>query len=164
MAASDPKIIYLAHNLVCDGTNLFDTGFAPYSHENINKDFKITIRMGRITYTTNQAVLLGCKYEGTLDGQQYPGIYFRVQNNTTVEIGGYNYYKPRISAVLGKNLYIWRRSGAYYALLDGMTRQTLSVRSTEFDQHIILGAGQQPDGTYFRNSNCAIDYVRIEYI
>lgn len=164
MGASDPNIIYLAHNLVCDGDDVYDTGFAPFSHDNASVDFKITLRLRSATYTTAQAVVMGCKYEGTLSGQQYPGIYIRFQNASYFEIGGYNYYKPTINSVVGKNLYIWRRSGTFYAQLEGSAQQTLSVRVAEFNQNIIFGAGQQTGGTYFRYSNCVIEYVRLEYI
>lgn len=84
MRSKDPKILYQARNLACTGSNVFDTGFAPFSAENINKDFRITIRISSFTKTSgsnNQDVVLGCKYEGTKNGQQYPGIYIRLFNS-----------------------------------------------------------------------------------
>ena len=166
MTAKDPRIVYLARNLVCDGATTFDTGFAPFSADNIDKDFKITIRLKTFdTTTASQGVVLGCKYEGTLNGQSYPGIYFRRYNATgQFDIGGYNYWRPQINTVVGNNFYIWRESGSWYAQIDGQTRTSLSVRSTTFNQNIVIGAGVQTNGTYFRYSKGVIDYVRIEYL
>lgn len=169
MKAKDPHIVYQARNLSCTGGNVFDTGFAPFSAENIEKDFKITLRITSFTKTAgsgNQDVVLGCKYEGTKNGQSYPGIYIRLYNNNTTlfDVGGYNYWRPKVDDVLGKNLYIWRESGTYYGQIDGDTKRTLSVRVANFDQNIILGAGQKTNGTYFRYSKGVIDYVRIEYL
>lgn len=164
MRAKDENILYVGRNLVCAGNNIFDTGFAPFSSDNINKDFKITIRIKQVTSPKNNNVVLGCKYEGTTGGQQYPGIYLRYYNTTTFDIGGYNYYRPTIASVVGNNLYIWRESGTYYAQIDGGSRTTLSVRVATFNQNIVIGAGIQTNGTPFRYSKCVIDYVRIEYI
>lgn len=165
MRANDSNILYIARNLVCTGSNVFDTGFAPFSSANIDKNFKITIRMASVGTVTAQEVFLGCKYEGTLNGLSYPGIYFRRNGSKqSADIGGYNYYQPAISTLLGKNLYIWRKSGNWYAQIEGQTQRTLSVRSTTFDQNIVIGAGVQTNGTYFRYSHCNIDYVRIELI
>lgn len=164
MAAKDENIIYMARDLKCTGNNAFDTGFAPYATGNANKDFKITIRVKSITSPASNLVILGCKYEGTLEGQQWPGFYFRLNKTTKIQIGGYNYYNPTISSILGKNVYIWRKGSNYYAQIDGQTQTSLSVRVATFDQNIVIGAGVQTDGTYFRYANCNIDYVRIEYI
>ena len=165
MRVKDPKILYIGANLICDGkTTFYDTGFAPFSAENANKDFKITIRLKSFTYGIAHAVILGCKYEGTLSGQQWPGIYIRVNGTTKFDVGGYNYYQPTIANTLDKNLYIWRKSGKWYAQLEGEAQKTLSVRVATFNQNIVLGAGVQPDGTKFRYSNCVIDYVRIELL
>lgn len=164
MHTKDPKILYLARNLICDKATVYDTGFAPFSTENIDKDFKITIRIKSFdSSNANNDVVLGCKYEGTISDQQWPGIYIRKQNST-FNVGGYNYWTPAINSVLGNNLYIWRESGIWYAQLDGGTQQTLSVRVANFDQNIIIGAGQQTNGSYFRYSKGVIDYVRIEYL
>lgn len=164
MAATDPRTIYLARDLVCDGATFYDTGFAPFSSENIDKDFKITIRLSSFTANVVQGVILGCKYEGTLGGQSYPGIYIRRQNsNANIEFGGYNYPYYAITTLLNKNLYIWRTSGSYYGQLEGDAVKTLSVRSTTFNQNIVIGAGVQTNGTKFRYSTCVIDYIRIEW-
>lgn len=164
MQAKDPKILYIAKNLVCDGSNFFDTGFAPFSTDNASTDFKITIRLSSYTPKENNDVVLGCKYEGTLSGQQWPGFYIRRSgtSSTQFDIGGYNYYKPTIASMLNKNLYIWRTSGNWYAQIEGDTQRSLSVRAATFDQNIVIGAGVQTDGTKFRYSKCTIDYVRIE--
>lgn len=167
MRSKDPKILYQARNLACTGNNVFDTGFAPFSAENISKDFRITIRISSFTKTSdsnNLDVILGCKYEGTKDGQQYPGVYIRLYNSNQnqFQIGGYNYWQPNITDVLGNILYIWRKDGVFYGQLEGGTRNTLSVRSTQFDQNIILGAGEQTNGTNFRYSTCTIDFIRVE--
>lgn len=168
MNAKDPKILYLARNLVCDGATVYDTGFAPFSTENANKDFKITMRIKSFDDANNGlAVLIGCKYEGTISGQQWPGIYVRKTNTnpkTAFEVGGYNYYKPEIIDVVGQCFYIWRESGNWYAKIGDGNQRTLSVRVANFDQNIILGAGQQTNGSYFRYSKGVIDYVRIEYL
>lgn len=165
MYAEDDNLIYLARNLVCTGSNFFDTGFAAFSSANINTNFKITIRLSSFTPDPNvtQAVILGCKYEGTKDGLQWPGIYIR-RNGTKFDIGGYNYYQPVIANTLNNNIQIWRKNGSFKCLIDGMEQKNLSVRSTTFDQNIVLGAGVQTDGTKFRYSKCTIDYIRIEYI
>lgn len=166
MTANDEKLIYRARNLVCNGSNFFDTGFAPFTSDNINKDFKITIRLSSIIQDNQQNVILGCKYEGTLNGLSYPGFYMRIERNsqTKIEIGGYNYYTPNISDLLSKNIFFWRKNGVYKCYIDGLTEQTLSVRSTQFDQNIVIGAGVQTNGTKFRYSNCTIDYIRIEQL
>lgn len=164
MMATDPKVIYLARNLVCTGLNFFDTGFAPFTEENMNKDFKITIRLSSYTPYGSQSVILGCKYEGIIGGQQWPGIYVRQKNNTTFEVGGYNYQNYTISNLLNKNLYIWRKAGQYYSQVDGEAVKTLSVRKAVFNQNIVLGAGVQTNGTKFRYSKCTIDYIRIEWL
>lgn len=167
MRAKDPQIVYQARNISCAGGNVFDTGFAPFSADNLSKDFRITLRITSFTKTSgsnNQDVVLGCKYEGTKNGLSYPGIYIRLYNSNTnqFDIGGYNYWHPNIADLLGKNLYIWRKNGTFYGQIEGNARQTLSVRSTEFDQNIILGAGEQTSGTYFRPSTCEIEFVRLE--
>ena len=165
MQAKDSNILYLARNLVCTGSNYFDTGFAPFSSENINKDFKITIRFNSITFKNKQDVFLGCKYEGKLNNLDYPGIYIRRRNTyNDIEIGGYNYYNPALNVVLNHNVQIWRSGTTWKAIIDGQTERTLSVRSTTFNQNILLGAGEQTNGVKFRNGTCNIDYVRIEYI
>lgn len=164
MTAKDENIIYMKRNLVCDGSTYFDTGFAPFSSADIDTDFKITIRLKQVTSPAQNNVVLGCKYEGTISGQQWPGIYFRYKNTTTFDIGGYNYYTPAINDVVGKNLYIWRKSGSYYAQIENNTPVALSVRSATFNQNMIIGCGEQTDGSHFRYSNCIIDYIRIEYL
>lgn len=166
MCADDEKLIYRARNLVCDGHSFYDTGFAPFSSENINKDFKITVRMSSCTGVYGmQNVVLGCKYEGTLDGMSWPGFYWRVHvGGINMELGGYNYYVFSIDYALGKNLFFWRKNGIYKCHFEGDAERTLSVRSTVFNQPIIIGAGMQTDGTKFRYSTCAIDYVCIEYL
>lgn len=165
MQAADEKLIYIGRNLLCNGNNFFDTGFAPFSNENINKDFKITIRLKAFTPSENQAVILGAKYEGTIGGQQWPGIYFRQQNTgSTLEIGGSSYIRNNASVLLNKNIYIWRKSNTFYMQIDGGTSSTFQVRSTQFNQSIVIGAGVQTNGTKFRYSKCTIDYIRIEVI
>lgn len=107
--ARDEKIIYFAKNLICDGTNFFDTGFAPYTAENKNKDFKITMRLSSFdTSSPKQSVVLGCKYEGTVSGQQWPGIYFRryVNDPNKFEIGGSSYYRLTFDQTIGKDIRI----------------------------------------------------------
>ena len=163
MAATDPRVIYLARNLVCTGSNFFDTGFAPFSSENMDKDFKITMRFSSFTGANKQDVVLGCKYEGTISGQQWPGIYVRQLNATSFQVGGYDYQIYTISSLLNKNLYIWRQSGKFYSQLEGEAIKTLSVRVAVFNQNIVLGAGVQTNGNKFRYSNCVIDYIRIEW-
>lgn len=163
MYANDDKLIYLARNLVCTGSNFFDTGFAPFSSANGSVNFKITLRLSSFTLDVAQAVVLGCKYEGTLEGKQWPGIYIR-RNNTKFDIGGYSYYQPVIKDTLNKNIQIWRKNGVYKCHIDGMAEKTLSVRVATFNQNIVLGAGVQTDDTKFRYSKCTIDYIRIEYI
>lgn len=165
MTATDENTIYLARNLVCDGSTFYDTGFAPFYGDNKNTDFKLTARVSEFTKVASQDVIIGCKYEGTLSGQSYPGFYFRLWgNNPNFEIGGYNYYRPTIANTLNHNVQIWRKSGIWKALIDGQTEQALSVRVAEFNQNIIIGAGVQTNGSKFRYSNCIIDYIRIEYI
>jgi hypothetical protein len=161
MQAKDPKILYIGHNLECTGSNFFDTGFAPFSTD-ANTDFKITLRMSSFTPDVAQAVILGCKYEGTLSGQQWPGIYVRVNGTTKLDVGGYSYYQPTIASVLNKNMYIWRTGGKWYAQIEGETQHSLSVRVATFNQNIVIGAGVQTNGTKFRYAKCTIDYVRIE--
>jgi len=164
MHAKDPKTIFLARNIVCDETVAIDTGFKPFSSEDASTDFKITMKLSAATHHTAQAVVIGCKYEGTTGGQQWPGFYVRFSNATTFEIGGYNYWKSAISTVVGHNLCIWRKSGSWKAQIDDGTVQNLSVRVATFDQPIVIGAGLQTNGTYFRYANCVYDYIRIEYI
>ncbi len=106
-ATIDPNLLYKATNIICTGTNFFDTGFAPFSTENINKDFKITLKVSSFTPGNAQAVLLGCKYEGTLDGLSWPGIYIRRQNSNSVfEIGGYNYTTVKLADFIGYEICI----------------------------------------------------------
>ena len=164
MRAKDPKILYIGANLVCDGATFYDTGFAPFSTQNANTDFKITIRLKQYTYDVAQAVILGCKYEGTLSGQQWPGIYIRANGTTKFDVGGYSYYQPTVASLLNKNFYIWRKGGTWHAQIEGENQRSLSVRTATFNQNIVLGAGVQPDGTKFRYSNCVIDYIRIELL
>lgn len=164
MRATDAKTAYVARSLVCDGATAFDTGFKPFYGDDASANFKITLRIKSMGSNANQAVVLGCKYEGTTGGQQWPGIYIRVSGNN-FEIGGYNYWKPTIASIVGKNLYIWRTGGKWYAQIDSETSShSLSVRVATFNQPLVLGAGVQTNGTYFRYCKCNIDYVRIEYI
>ena len=166
MQAKDSNIIYLARNLVCTGSNYFDTGFAPFYGDTANSNFKITIRIGSAGTNANQSVVIGCKYEATLSGQQWPGFIVRFKTSTnTFDIGGYNYWAPKTSSIIGKNLYIWRTGGKWYGQVEGEeTIHTLAVRVAPFDQNIVIGAGEQTNHTKFRYSICNIDYVRIEYI
>ena len=165
MRSEDDKLLYLGKHLVCDGVETFyDTGFAPFSSENANKDFMITIRLGSFTDTINQAVVLGCKYEGTISGQQWPGIYIRRSSTTQFEMGGYSYAKVNIKDVLNKNIYIWRKSGKWQYKVGTGSTGNLNVRVATFNQNIVLGAGVQTDSSKFRYANCVIDYVRIELI
>lgn len=169
MVATDPNVLYLARNLVCDGTNWFDTGFAPFSTENANTDFMITIRFSTfetVAGSGNQESLFTCKYEGTLSGQQWPGFLARKNNvGGTMQIGGYSYWQPNVRTLMNHNLYFWRKSGKFYAKSDsdGITH-TLSVRVATFNQNIILGAAEQTNGTKFRYGKTNIDYVRLELI
>lgn len=165
MRAEDENTLFLGKNLVFDGTNFVDTGFAPFSSENANVDFMISIRLSSFTNDVAQAVILGCKYEGTLNGQSYPGIYIRRRNSdNNLEFGGYNYAYLSTNNLLNQNLYIWRKSGSWkYKIGDGSTGN-LSVRVATFNQNIVLGAGVQTNGTKFRYSKCKIDYIRIELI
>mgnify|MGYP006958182182 CR=1 FL=1 len=167
--AETENLIYERYNIVCDGTNCFDTGFAPFSSGNINKDFKISIRLSSFTSTgnSNQDAIVACKYEdGALNGLNWPGFTIRKKSNgaTTLEVGGNNYWTPTVSSVLNKHLYIWRTSGNYYGQIEGGTQQTLNVRSTTFDHHILIGATQNANGTKMRNSKGNIDYIKIEYM
>lgn len=166
MQAKDSNIIYLARNLVCTGSNFFDTGFAPFYGDTANSNFKITIRIGSAGTNANQSVVIGCKYEATLSGQQWPGFIFRFQTTKgKFDVGGYNYWTPTITSVIGKNICLWRTGGKWYGELEGEgTVHPLSVRLATFNQNIVIGAGEQPDHTKFRYSTCNIDYVRIEYI
>lgn len=167
MHANDEKLIYRARNLVCRGNNFYDTGFAPFSSENINKDFKITVRMSSFSGDYGmQNVVLGCKYEGTLNGLSWPGFYWRLNAQAnSMELGGYNYYTFSVNSALGNNLFIWRKNSIYKCdFLVGASEQTLSVRSTIFDQPILIGAAMKPDGSKFRHSRCTIDYICIEYL
>lgn len=166
MASNDENLIYLARNLVCTGSNYFDTGFAPFYGDTANSNFKITIRIKSAGTNANQSVVIGCKYEDTLNGQQWPGFIFRFQTTKgTFDVGGYNYWTPTITSVIGKNIYLWRTGGNWYGQIEGeATIQTLAVRVASFNQNIIIGAGEQTNHTKFRYSNCVIDYVRIEYI
>lgn len=164
MRAEDENTLYLGKNLVFDGTNFVDTGFAPFTTNNANVDFMITMRLSSFTDDVAQAVILGCKYEGTLSGQSYPGIYVRRSSATQFEMGGYNYAKVNISNVLNTNIYIWRKSGSWKYKIGNGSAGDLSVRVATFNQNIVLGAGVQTSGTKFRYSKCKIDYIRIELI
>ena len=171
MTAKDSNIIYVARNLVCDGTNWFDTGFAPFSTDNANVDFMLTIRFNTfetVSGSGGQESLFTCKYEGTLSGQQWPGFLIRRKSGgggLYFDIGGYSYWQPTIAALKDSNLYFWRKSGTFYAKSDsdGVTH-TLSVRLATFDQNIIIGAAEQTNGTKFRYGKSNINYVRLEYI
>ena len=163
------SLIYYRKNIICDGSTYYDTGFAPYSSANADADFKITFKFHDLTLvaaSNRQDVILGCKYEGTIDDQQWPGFYVRIysQDGTKIDIGGYNYYQPNVTDVSNKVCYLWRDSGNYYFQIENGTPTALSVRVAEFDQNIIIGAGMQTNGTAFRYSNCILDYVKIEYI
>ena len=160
------NLLYDRSNLVCDGSNYFDTGFAPFSATNYNRDFKIVIKFAEIpTQSTAQAVYLGCKYEGTLNGQSYPGFYIRRTTSTTnVDIGGYSYYTPSAASLVNKDIIFWRRNHTYYVKVGSATPVQLNVRETQFDQNIVIGAGVQTNGTKFRYGICTFDYFRIEYI
>lgn len=164
MRVKDPKILFIGKDLVCDGATFYDTGFAPFSMDDASTDFKITMRLSSYTYDVAQAVILGCKYEGTLSGQQWPGIYVRANGNSKFDVGGYNYYQPTVANLLNKNFYIWRKGGKWYAQIEGETQRSLSVRVATFNQNLVIGAGVQPDGSKFRYSKCVIDYIRIELI
>ena len=164
---NNDDVVYKAYNLVCDGSTYYDTGVNLFSAENIDKDFKITMKVSYFTPTegsASQDVILGNKYEGSIGGASYPGIYFRLNstNNYQFQIGGYNYYVVSTGSVIGKELCIWREDGTYYAQIEGDVRKTLSVREAVFDQNLTIGAGIQTDGTYFRYSTCTFDYIIVE--
>lgn len=114
ISKSKTNIIYYKKNIVCTGSNFFDTGFAPFSTTNANVDFKITFKINSFEYAgtgTAQDTLFSCKYEGTLSGQQWPGFLIRKEkatNNQNFEIGGYNYWKPTIASILNKEVVLWR--------------------------------------------------------
>lgn len=170
MGSDDDRTIYLARNLICDGTNWFDTGFAPFTTENKNKDFRITLRFHNFIVTSSavQDTIIACKYEdGSYGGQFYPGFIIRklASNSTTIQVGGYNYWQPTIATVQGHNLYLWRKSGSFYAKsdYDGITR-TLSVRVANIDHHILIGATQDKNSAKMRFGKFTMDYIRVEYI
>ena len=170
ISAPDPNLLYERWNLVCTGVNYFDTGFAPMSSENINKDFKISIKISSfdtVSESGGQETLFSCKYEGTLNKLSYPGFLIRRYNSgkTQFDVGGYSYWRPLIANMLDKYIYFWRISGSYYSQIqDDATVHTLNVRSTTFNQNLILGAAEKTDGTKFRFGACNIDHVRVEYI
>lgn len=164
------NIIYYRKNIVCDGTNFFDTGFAPFSTANANVDFKITFKVNFFEYTgtgKNQDTLFSCKYEGTLSGQQWPGFLLRKYDSASVhsfEIGGYNYWRIGISDMLNKEVTLWRQNGEWRCQVENGAVQNLSVRVATFNQNIIIGAGEQTNGTKFRNAKATFDYFKLEYI
>ena len=170
----DPKLIYEKKNLVCDGIAVFyDTGFYPFYGEDANRDFKITMKISSITYNgQGQAVVLGCKYEGTLSGQQWPGFYVRLnswnkaanEQDGKLQIGGANYYQPLVSILYNKEIVIWRQAGSWYCQIEGQSQTSLTVRVASFNQPIVIGAGVQTNGSKFRFCQCNLDYVRIEYL
>ena len=170
MRATDSRTIFLARNLVCDGTNYFDTGFAPFSTANASTDFKLTIRFNnfvKISASGNQDSIFTCKYEGTLSGQQYPGFLLRNRSTgggTAFEIGGYNYYYAAHANWLSKNVYFWRQSGTFYSQIEGAAVQTLSVRVATFNQNIIIGAAEKTDSTKMRYGKFDLEYFRLEYL
>lgn len=164
MNAEDTNTIYVARNLVCNGATAYDTGFKPFYGDDASADFKITIRIGSTGSNAANNVIVGCKYEATISGQQWPGFYIRYTTNNALQIGGYDYWTPTVASAVERNLYVWRTDGNWYAQIDDETVQTLSVRTAEFNQPIVIGAGVQTDGTYFRYGKCVIDYIRIEYI
>lgn len=164
------NIIYYKKNIVCTGSNFFDTGFAPFSTTNANVDFKITFKINSFEYAgtgTSQDTLFSCKYEGTLSGQQWPGFLIRKKSSTSTqifEIGGYNYYNINIADALDKEISIWRQNGAWKCQVENETVQNLNVRVATFNQNIIIGSGEQTNGTKFRNAKVIFDYFRLEYI
>lgn len=164
------NIIYYRKNIVCDGTNFFDTGFAPFSTANANVDFKITFKINSFEYAgtgTAQDTLFSCKYEGTLSGQQWPGFLLRKKSgaNTQIfEMGGYSYWNINIADALEKEISLWRQNGAWKGQIEDGTIQTLNVRIATFNQNIIIGSGEQTNGTKFRNAKATFDYFKLEYI
>jgi len=166
MRATDASTIYVARNLVCDGATAYDTGFKPFYGDDASRDFKITVRVASYNQLSKQDVVIGCKYEGTTGGQQYPGFYWRQKNNNNnlFEIGGYNYWSPTKASIIRHYLYIWRTGSSWKAQIDNGEVQNLNVRTASFNQSVVIGAGVQTNGTYFRYSNCVIDYIRIEYL
>ena len=90
-----------------------------------------------------------------------PTVYNKVVIDEVTKI---DLSQDTVTSVIGNNFYLWRQSGKYYAKINNGTTTTLNVRSTQFDQPLIIGAGLQTNGTYFRYATCVIDYVRIEYL
>ena len=165
----DPNLIFEAKNIILTGSNYIDTGFQAFSSENINRDFKITIRASELTYTVSTCVIIGCKYEGSVNGVSYPGFYYRFNgsNSASVQVStaGNRSTNYNLSTVLNKNMYIWRtNTTTLHSMLEDGTDQTLTINSTTFDRNLLIGAGMQGNGTLFRYVKGTIDYIKIEYI
>lgn len=169
--SSDPNLIFEARNIVLTGSNFVDTGFNAFSAENINKDFKITIRMSEMIWVNGSATIIGNKYEGSIGGKSYPGFYFRYMNgasgtnkcqvSTSSSVG----YNINNADVVNKNLYIWREgTDKLYSYYDGISTKTMNLNSAVFNQNMMIGCAIQANGVKFRYAKGTIEYIRIEYI
>lgn len=166
IGGKDPYIIYEKYNLSTDGTNFIDTGFAPFSEENANKDFMITVNFKSITYIENQGVFLGCMKEAS----PYPGFVCRFSggSQTNFQICGSDggkTYSSFADNYLNTNLYLIRKDGIFSVQMDGDTKPTtIKTVFDTFDQNLLIGCGEQTSGTKFRYSGCEINYIKIEII
>lgn len=175
VSATDPKLIYEAHNIILTGSNFVDTGFKPYSSENHDRDFMITIRYSQIEPVSEKtAIICGAKHEGTLSGVGYPGFYYRflgssAQWKTHIQLAlsgsnAYNFTKPA-TTYENVNFYIRRVGGVFSVQMDGDTEHVLNVATVPvFDNSVLIGAGVQTNGNHFRYTKGTIDYFRIEYL
>lgn len=163
----DPSIIYEAKNLTLTGTNRFSTGFAPFSAENINKDFELRFYVENVDMTIDrQYTIIGGKYEGTINGVSYPGFYCRrvTDSTTDTEVSGNGYWRMEKENMLDCEFFVNRIGGVWHYGNDKGMYSEFQVRSTVFDQELIIGAATRPNGTFFRYGKFTARYITVKYL
>lgn len=157
---NNKKLIYEGKNLVFDGTNFIDTGFAPYSEENIDKDFQIIFSLHNAVFTS-----MGTIINALREVTPYPGFCFRFPRNYDyVEITGTE-DKEVTSKYNDKKFIIRRRNGIISLIFEDKEPFIPSLATrTIFDNHLILGCSEHNGNEKWRFFKGTIGYIRIEYI
>ena len=164
----DQSLIFEAKNVTLTGANYIDTGFMPFSEANINRDFEITFLIDNVVVTERNYTIVGCMYEGTVGGVQYPGFVARGLSNsgttpTGVEVAGYQYNRWGTEPI-GHEFKIKRINGVFTTEAYTGATGTVAVHSTVFNQKLLVGAAQRPDGTLFRYGKFDLRYITVKYL
>ncbi|MBQ9266885.1 MAG: hypothetical protein IJ217_01145 [Clostridia bacterium] len=154
------------YNLVCDKTHNFNSEICLYSEENINRDFKITLKIKSLERLESNSTIVNSMFEN--QAATWPGFVFRYDgNNNVLDIRSVRTSlksKIRVDDIIDKEFIISREDGhLYYQIGSDGNKVEVPYNPVIHNTPVTFGCSLKDDlTTPQRPCNVVFEYVKIE--